>query len=139
MVPCGTPDIMSSSLDIHPFATTLNFRPLRNSIIHLPILPPIPCFLPSLIIYYGQLYQMPWQNPRKLYPFFLLLLVPRICHYNGTGAVFGCSFQAQIHVDVTYFFFFFSGVLSFSFLSPTRTLSLHVMSDLPVYTVPVSV
>merc|ERR1712215_366765 len=34
-VPCGTPDITSSSLDILPFATTLNFRPLRNSIIYL--------------------------------------------------------------------------------------------------------
>merc|ERR1712033_114024 len=96
-------------------------------------------FLLSLVIYYGLLYQMPWQNPRILYPFFFLQLVPRIYHYNGTVAVFVCSFLAQIHVDRHLFFLFFPGVLLFSFLSLSQKPSLRVMLDSPVYTVPFSV
>merc|ERR1711888_86072 len=68
------------------------------------------------------LYQMPWQNPRILYPFFFLQLVPRICHYNGTGAVFVCSFLAQIHVDRHLFFLFFPRrSIIFFFMTRSKT------------------
>ncbi|CAL4069239.1 unnamed protein product [Meganyctiphanes norvegica] len=43
-VPCGTPDLTSCSSDISPFATTLYFLSLRNSLIHMPTFPFILCF-----------------------------------------------------------------------------------------------
>ncbi|CAL4072789.1 unnamed protein product [Meganyctiphanes norvegica] len=44
MVPCGTPDVTSSSFDSTLFATTLNFLLYKNSFSHIATLPLILCF-----------------------------------------------------------------------------------------------
>ena len=68
---------------------------------------------------------MPRQNQKKKNPIFLQL-VPRICHYSGTEAVFKCSFRAKIYIDHHLLFLFLSSVLIFSFLSSIQKPSLHV-------------